>query len=261
MCSNKQPGKNKLFDADDPSIHNGLITKIWGPHGWEFFHSITFGYPLKPTDQEKQDYLEYFTIIGKVFPCRYCRDSYQKFITDGDTILNMKTMESRETLTRWAYRLHNRVNNKLGTDYGTTYEEMYDKYESYRARCTHTEKGCLMPLDIKAESYKKAEIQTAPIINVEYARMLIKHANDLGLHNYEYHVDRYNNIRDKQCDLWKDRNKKCRTIIKYMRKKGINSLDINGLPTLEEMMLMSMLSSTLEHHQLETIKEIVSKFP
>ena len=38
------------------NINNGLITKIWGPGAWEFLHSVTFGYPVSPTDEQKQYY-------------------------------------------------------------------------------------------------------------------------------------------------------------------------------------------------------------
>ncbi len=37
------------IDHDDYK-HNGLITKIWGGPGWIFNHSVTFGYPINPTD-------------------------------------------------------------------------------------------------------------------------------------------------------------------------------------------------------------------
>ena len=257
-CSNPDIIK-QINNKDDPDSKNGLITKIWGPPGWEFFHSVTFGYPIEPTEQQKIDYMEYFTIIGKVFPCVYCRDSYQQFIKEGDTALNMDIMSSRDTLTRWGWRLHNRVNQKLDTDYGVSYEEMARKYESYRARCTKTGKGCLAPLDIKAKSYQNAAIQRAPIIDIKYALDLIPHARTLGLHGYKYQIKKTQSIldTDRYCEDWLNRESKCRSIISYMRKHGIPSLDENQLPTVHEMMLISMLSSTLEKKQLADVVEKV----
>jgi hypothetical protein len=198
--------------------------------------------------------MEYFRLLGKVLPCIYCRVSYDEFITDTtkNTLLNMETMASRETLTRWGLALHDAVNNKLGVDYGVTYEEMCYKYESYRARCTKTAKGCLMPLDMKACSYQKADIHRAPIIDIKYSRALSEHAKTLGLVNYSKFLNYFSNIR-RNSKKWGSRDCAARKIMKYMRKKGISPLDPNGLPSIYEMLLFAMLSSTLEQEKIDTI--------
>lgn len=242
----------KANDPDNPDSNNGLITSIWGPHEWEAFHAKTFGYPIKPTDEQKLAYLQYFILEGDVLPCVFCRASYKKFINEGDTLLDMSVMESRETFTRWGFRIHNAVNKKLGVDYGDTYEELCYKYESYRAKCTKTEKGCLMPLDMKAKSYQKADIHRAPIIDKKYSLALSDHARTLGLGNYDSFVQYYSSLV-RNTDEWGRRDCAARKVIKYMRKNGISSLDSNGLPSSYEMMLISMMSSTLEHEKLEEI--------
>src|SRR5579872_2512487 len=83
--------------------NNGLITKIWGSSTWTSNHAITFGYPIEPNEQQKKDYHDYFVLLGKVLPCKYCRDSYNTFITSGDSKLTNADLESRETLTKWFY--------------------------------------------------------------------------------------------------------------------------------------------------------------
>lgn len=247
----------KANDPDNPDANNGLITSIWGPHEWEAFHAKTFGYPIKPSDEQKIAYLQYFILEGSVLPCVFCRKSYMKFINEGDTLLDMSVMESRETLTRWGFRLHNNVNKKLGVEYGETYEELCYKYESYRAKCTKTEKGCLMPLDMKAKSYQKADIHRAPIIDLKYSTALIGHAKTLELHNYESFVNYYSSLV-RNTDEWGQRDCTARRVIKYMRKNGVSSLDSNGLPSVHEMILISMMSSTLEHEKLEEIYKKVT---
>ena len=207
----------KTNDVSGEDSNNGLITTIWGPPSWEMFHSITFGYPIHPTDEQKNDYLNYFIYLGKVLPCIFCRRSYAKFISEGDTLLNMDVMKSRETLTKWGFRLHNAVNNKLGVDYGETYEELCYKYESYRAKCTKTDKGCFMPLDVKAKSYQKADIHRAPIIDIKYCLALQKHARMIGFKNYMKFVEYYGRIKRNSLD-WTLRDCAARKIIKYMRK-------------------------------------------
>src|SRR5579872_3793999 len=47
----------KTNDSTNPDSNNGLITSIWGPPEWESFHSFTFGFPIKPTEEQKLDYL------------------------------------------------------------------------------------------------------------------------------------------------------------------------------------------------------------
>ena len=77
--------------------NNGLVTDIWGPAMWRAMHSVTFGYPKNPTDEQKQEYKQFFISFGKVMPCRYCRDSYNNFIITEPTILNDTIMLNRET--------------------------------------------------------------------------------------------------------------------------------------------------------------------
>ena len=45
----------------------------WGPGGWAFMHTITFNYPLNPTDDDKQHYKNFFQSLKYILPCNYCR--------------------------------------------------------------------------------------------------------------------------------------------------------------------------------------------
>lgn len=248
----------RAHDPDDPDSNNGLITKIWGQPSWETFHSIQFGYPIKPTETQKKEYFIFFTFFGKVLPCIFCRNSYQEFTDlNGDCPLTMEVMESRETLTKWGFRLHNRVNEKLGVDYGDTYEELCYKYESYRAKCTKTGKGCVMPLDMKSKSYQNADIQRAPIINKSYAESLVPHARTLGLVNYEDMLMNSKKI-ERNSEAWMVRDIMARKVIKHMRINGISSLDESGLPSKHEMILLSLLSTSLEQEKLDEILKMVA---
>jgi hypothetical protein len=242
---------NVTNNSNNKDSNNGLITTIWGPPTWESFHAITFGYPINPSDEQKQDYLNYFRALGKVLPCIYCRDSYQRFTFEKNTILDMNVMQSRKTLTMWGFNLHNAVNKKLGVDYGETYNELCYKFESYRAKCTKVANGCVTPLDMKALSYKKAEMKRAPIIDKKYSYMLVQHALTLGLHGYKDMLDFYSSLK-RNSKEWNQRDCAAVKIIKYMRKKGFNSLE-NGLPTKYEMLLLAMLSTSLDKEKLKSI--------
>ena len=125
----------------NPNVDNGMMTKVWGPAGWLLIHSIAYGYPyaINPDNPDhltkKEDYYKFFYYLGRVFPCKYCRDSYQQFFKELPIIDKLNT---RHDLCKWIYDIHNKVNDKLGVPASTrpTFEEVEAKYESFRAKCT-----------------------------------------------------------------------------------------------------------------------------
>ena len=142
---------------------NGMMTKVWGPTGWVFLHSCVMGYPLKineknPEDRKRKKKTKvFFETIGHIFPCIYCRESYQRFIKE---LPIDKFLESRRKLANWLYQIHNKVNKKLGVPRCDipSFNEVYGRYETYRAQCEKTtqkdrrerkEKGCVIPKDGK----------------------------------------------------------------------------------------------------------------
>jgi hypothetical protein len=151
----------KLCDESckDPNVDNGMMTKVWGPAGWLFLHSITFGYPyaINPDNPDhatkKEDYYKFFYYLGRVFPCKYCRESYQKFFKQVSPANHLNT---RKDLTKWLYDVHNLVNDKLGVPEceRPSFDDVNKTYEEFRAKCrapTDEEvverkaKGCIIP--------------------------------------------------------------------------------------------------------------------
>jgi hypothetical protein len=248
---------NKSFDKQNTDSNNGLITSIWGPSGWEYAHSVSFGYPNNPTEEDKKNYLIFFKYFGKTLPCSLCVLSYGKFIKERDTLLDKSVMESRETLTKWLYKIHQKVNKKLGVNYGTTFEEVCYKYESYRAKCIKDSKGCYMPLDDKACSYRKSELHRAPLIDKEYALSLIDYANEIGFKDYQSKLEHFMDIK-RNSKEWLNRDRLCRKIINIMRKQGFDSM-IDDLPTEFELLLNSMLSSNLSDDKRKKISDSLSR--
>jgi hypothetical protein len=243
--------------------NNGLITKIWGGPTWITNHSITFGYPVEPDLVKKQQYKNYFMALGDVLPCKYCRDSYQKFITSGDTMLTDQDLESRETLTKWLYRVHEAVNHKLGVDYCVTYEEIVERYESFRARCGLTDaanQGCVTPLDYKAFSYKKLYQKDCPVIPYDLIHPFIKLAIIRKLDPAEFNFMEFASkfggdiSKMKTHQEWSDRNKKCQEIIQSMRENAQPSIESDGewkgTPTIPELKLILRMSSNLNKTEL-----------
>ena len=135
---------------EKPGDDTGMQTRVWGPAGWLFLHSIAQNYPWKPTPEQQNNYLIFFKQVGNVLPCRYCRESYQKFAKS----LSIETMKDRKSIVTWLYLIHQKVNKKLGINDCYSLKQLWDKYESFRSKCTKSEpekkvkpkKGCLDPM-------------------------------------------------------------------------------------------------------------------
>jgi hypothetical protein len=240
----------------DKSKTNGLLTKIWGPHFWETLHCVSFGYPLEPSIEDKRDYKNFFISVKNVLPCRYCRESYAVFVlSEKDTKLTEINLKNRDNLTRWVYKLHCRVNKKLGMDYNISYDDIVKRYESYRAICVPKAKSCNMPLDLKANSYSMAEIRQAPVMEIRFFDIIKKYAKKRGI---EFSDTIKNLLKLKRDDeTWLQRDKYCWILINKMRKKGIPSVESDGiyknLPSIYELKLMSMLSTNICCEELNII--------
>ena len=252
------------IDHSDENKNNGLITKIWGNPGWTFGHAVTFGYPIEPTEEDKVKYKNYFMSLGDVLPCRFCRESYKKFITIGDTELTDAVMACRATLTKWFYLVHEAVNAKLEVDYGITYTDVVNKYESFRAKCKKSNrpvKGCVAPLDYKAFSFKNIYIIDAPIVQLEIIVpfVILAFKRGLPIEFFSFielaaHLNGdFTELKTQKC--WPDRNIICEQLIKHMRLNAIVSIEpetseFAGTPTISELKLLMFLSSNLCHTEL-----------
>lgn len=82
---------------------------VWGKCGWVLIHSISINYPNNPSNSEKKNIIEFFTSLGKVLPCRYCRQHYKENLKELPIQANSKL-----ELVYWTIDLHNKVNKSLG---------------------------------------------------------------------------------------------------------------------------------------------------
>jgi len=80
-----------------------MDTKFWGPSGWKLLHTIAFS-ELK----DKASTKEFFELLPFVLPCKFCRASLTDYM-DEDPV----DVSSREALSKWLWRIHNKVNDKL----------------------------------------------------------------------------------------------------------------------------------------------------
>ena len=103
----------------------------WGPGAWDFLHSMTFNYPLNPTQIDKNNYSNYFNSLSKMLPCKYCKQSYEiyiKYIPIGSFL------DSREGVCYWLYKIHELINQKIFKK-NISFKEVITKYETFRAKC------------------------------------------------------------------------------------------------------------------------------
>jgi hypothetical protein len=241
---NNNINNKKLDDAS-------MLTSIWGPPAWQFLHCISFTYPNNPTNEEKLQFKHFFESVQYTLPCSYCRKSYSQFIITEPTIL-VNALDNRKTLTQWLYNIHNRINQKLGVDYGITYDDVVQKYESFRATCDPLKEGCIMPINDKQKCFQNAIKKDCPIIKLKLAQCFQNYAKK---RNIDFNPKKYADIMiNKNCDEWVKRNKNCLDIIQKIRLSGKSSIEqegeFKGMPTLDELYLISMLSSTLRKNEL-----------
>jgi len=139
---------------------------------WHILHTISFNYPIEPSEDQKKHYYKFYRNLVNILPCKYCREN----LTNNLKIhkLTKSTMENRETLSYWVYNLHEIINKMLGKESGLSYEDVRERYEYFRSRCLLNpnepkpvkikgiEKGCTEPLyGIKS----KCIINIVPIDN------------------------------------------------------------------------------------------------
>ena len=81
---------------------------VWGPHGWKFIHFITLGYPMKPSNEIKKQYFDFFSCLSNVIPCKICEKHFKEHIKLyplTDEILSNKLL-----FIKWGIDMHNLVN-------------------------------------------------------------------------------------------------------------------------------------------------------
>jgi hypothetical protein len=158
MTHNKtRKNKKRVFSKKDYSSNDGMMTSIWGPSMWHSLHSISFNYPVNPTTKDKRNYRNFVLNLRYVLPCGKCRENLKENFKK--LPLTMDKMASRDTFSRYVYELHEHINKMLGKKSGLSYDDVKERYEHFRARCTldtvkriiekktkKKEKGCVVPL-------------------------------------------------------------------------------------------------------------------
>ena len=96
--------KKRTFSRKDYMSGDGMLTSVWGPAAWHLLHTISFNYPIHPTEENKKEYKYFIESLGDVLPCKYCRMNLKN---------NLKAhpikpchMKNRDAFSRYIYNLH-----------------------------------------------------------------------------------------------------------------------------------------------------------
>jgi hypothetical protein len=94
-------------------IPKGFLYRFdaWGKPFWNVMHSITFSYPDKPSDDDKDRIRIFFKIVPYFLPCSVCGMHFVKEMAAKP--LSDEVLASMDTLSRWLVDLHNSVNVRL----------------------------------------------------------------------------------------------------------------------------------------------------
>lgn len=131
---NSHLNKKYVFNQAYYDSGDGMLTKVWGPSLWHYLHTMSFNYPTKPTKCDKRYYKRFMHSLKYVLPCRYCRENYKKNLKA--LPLTQDVFKSRNSFSRYVYRLHEHINKMLGKTSNLTYKQVRDRYEHFRARCS-----------------------------------------------------------------------------------------------------------------------------
>lgn len=126
--------KKYVFTKEEYNSGDGMLTMAWGPAMWHSLHTISFNYPVNPTIKDKKYYKNFILNLQNVLPCKYCRMNLKKNFKQ--LPLKDENMINRETFSKYIYDLHELVNKMLGKKSNLSYEDVRERYEHFRARCT-----------------------------------------------------------------------------------------------------------------------------
>ena len=141
---NRRQSKKRTYTRKQYNSGDGMLTSVWGPSLWHYLHTMSFNYPVKPTQDDKKHYRDFIISLKNVLPCKYCRENLKNNLKK--LPLTNKEMKNRESFSKYIYKLHEHINDMLGKKSGLKYDDVRERYEHFRSRCT---------LDVDSNEFRK----------------------------------------------------------------------------------------------------------
>jgi len=132
-AKNRSKETINVYSTKEYESNDGMLVTVWGPSMWHSLHTISFNYPVHPTQEDKQHYMDFILNLQYVLPCGKCRKNLKKNFKK--LPLTMAEMENRGTFSKYVYNLHEIINKMLHKKSNLTYENVRERYEHFRARC------------------------------------------------------------------------------------------------------------------------------
>ncbi len=101
------------------------FTEFFGPSLWKVMHAVSFNFPENPSDEQRRDYIDFFSSLGPVIPCPSCGMHYRKYVKE-----NPIEADDRNKLAKWVYDLHDDVNKRNGKT-SPTFEDVTKDYAGW----------------------------------------------------------------------------------------------------------------------------------
>ena len=104
----------RVFTKKDYNANDGMLSSVWGPPMWHYLHTMSFNYPVNPTNEDKRNYMNFVLSLKNVLPCKYCRMNLKTNFKQ--LPLTMSNMKDRESFSRYVYELHELeccINNRI----------------------------------------------------------------------------------------------------------------------------------------------------
>jgi hypothetical protein len=85
--------------------------KIWGPLIWKYLHYSSANYPVKPTQQQVNDMINFLCSLTITIPCKNCANHYQEYINKYKSQLP-EICSDKNKLFNFLVDCHNQVNKR-----------------------------------------------------------------------------------------------------------------------------------------------------
>ena len=163
---------SRVYSKNDYRSGDGMLTATWGPPMWHYLHTMSFNYPVEPTQEDKKHYMDFVLNLQNVLPCKYCRMNLKTNLKE--LPLTVKCMKNRDSFSRYIYELHELVNKMLKKKSNLKYCEVRERYEHFRSRCTEENAKVFTSKEIKKFTRKNGEKGCTEPLYGKKSRCIIK---------------------------------------------------------------------------------------